>query len=128
MKYIIYLIKNKINNKVYVGLTSKTLKERWSVHRKKAKYQCKNSNGNYFQRAIVKYGKENWILEILENCDSLKNAEIAETKWIAHFKSNQKEFGYNLTEGGNVSQAILDPRIKEKISKKSIFSLEKSRL
>lgn len=125
MEYLIYLVTNKINNKVYVGLTSTSLKKRWSRHCKKAKYKCKNNNGNYFQRAIVKYGKNSWDFKILETCDSLEEAEVAETKWIAHFNSNQKEFGYNLTIGGNVSKAPLDPRVKAKISK-SVTELHKN--
>jgi len=56
----------------------------------------------------------------LEICFSLSEAEYAEIKWISHFKSNQKEFGYNLTSGGNVSQSSTDPRVKEKISKTMI--------
>jgi len=117
MKYTIYMQRNNINGKVYVGLTSKSVQERWFTHCKKAKHYCKFGNGNYFQRAIVKYGISNWDTSMLEVCGSLEEAEAAERKWISHYNSNDRKFGYNLTEGGNVSQSSLDPRVRQKISK-----------
>lgn len=114
MRYIIYLVKNKINDKVYVGLTSKSLEERWVNHCKKAKYKCKNKNGNLFQRAIIKYGKESWELEILETVNSLEDAELIEKKWIKYFNSNNIKFGYNLTNGGKC--CIFNKEVKQKIS------------
>src|SRR3972149_4668882 len=117
MKYVVYAHKSKVNGKVYVGITSKTIKWRWSEHCRKDKYRCGLNSGNYFQRAIVKYGVGNWESNILEICDLLETVEAAEVKWIKHYKSNDKRFGYNLTEGGNVSQSVLDPRVREKISK-----------
>jgi group I intron endonuclease len=115
--YSIYAHINKINGKVYVGFTSKSIAKRWSEHCRRARYHCKLNNGNYFQRAIVKYGADNWEAKLLEVCDLLEAADAAETKWIAYYKSNQKEFGYNLTPGGNISQSSIDPRVREKISK-----------
>tara|TARA_Y100000310_G_C20503742_1_gene725335 strand:+ start:573 stop:968 length:396 start_codon:yes stop_codon:yes gene_type:complete len=109
--------RNKVNGKVYIGLTSKSAEKRWSAHCKRAKYLCRLNNGNYFQRAIVKYGKESWELEILELCYSLEDAEKAEAKWIKHYKSSDKRFGYNLTDGGSVSHSSLDPRVRQKISR-----------
>lgn len=109
--------RNKVNGKIYIGLTSKSAEKRWSAHCKKARCLCRQNNGNYFQKAIVKYGKESWELEILELCYSLEGAERAEAKWIKHYRSNDKRFGYNLTEGGSASQSSLDPRVRQKISK-----------
>lgn len=122
--YSIYSQTN-INGKMYVGLTSKTIKKRWSEHCKKARYHNKLNNANYFQRAIIKYGSDNWNAKLLEECGSLQEAEISESKWILHFKSNQKHFGYNLTSGGNVSQSNLDSRVRAKIST-SVSELWKS--
>lgn len=103
-----------INGKAYIGLTSKTLENRWRSHCKKARA---DNTKNYFHRAIVKYGIDNWESEILDTCQSFAEAEGLEIKWISYFKSNQKEFGYNSTTGGNVSQSNLDDRVKSKISK-----------
>ena len=60
MKYKIYLIKCKINNKGYVGITSSTLQKRWKIHLEGAENQRKMTNGKIipFMAAINKYGSK----------------------------------------------------------------------
>lgn len=53
---IVYKATNKLNDKVYIGITTKTLRHRMSIHKKDAK--VKNT---YFYRAIRKYGFDNFI-------------------------------------------------------------------
>lgn len=59
---IIYKCTNLLNGKVYIGQTKMTLEWRlnnpWCGH-------CKNT-GTYIGTAINKYGKENFLFEILE--------------------------------------------------------------
>ena len=55
---IIYLIKNKIDNKCYVGQTTRTLKKRWSEH-------CKQNGCIVLHNAILKYTPENFTIEQL---------------------------------------------------------------
>ena len=91
---IIYKITNKINNKVYIGQTTQTLNLRWQGH-------CQNiNNGSYqmvIKRAIHKYGKENFIIEEIEECNQeLLNER--EKYWIQFY--NSYENGYNSTLGG----------------------------
>lgn len=115
--YEIYLHTNKVNGKVYVGLTHKGISLRWKNHVKKAKYAVKKKQSTYFQNAIVKYGSENWDHSILETgLDTLELAEDAERKWVAHYKSNQREFGYNSTDGGDVASGVMTPEVRKKIS------------
>lgn len=64
----IYKITNKINNKVYVGQTIKTVEKRFNQHKN-------NSNKEYFSQialyqAFNKYGIENFKVETLEECDN----------------------------------------------------------
>lgn len=66
MKAGIYTITNIITGKLYVGL-SKNIQHRWAVHvshLNKNKHSCK-----YLQKAWNKYGKDNFLFEILEECE-----------------------------------------------------------
>lgn len=68
MKGIIYIIKNNINGKVYIGQTIQKLKDRWYRHCGKSGLS-KNELNMHIKRAIFKYGKENFTIEVLEECD-----------------------------------------------------------
>ena len=82
------------SGKVYIGITSQDPKRRWQ-----------NGNGyatqKLFWRAIQKYGWDNIKHEILENNLIKQEAIQKERYYIESFKSNQKEFGYNVTSGGD---------------------------
>ena len=60
MKYKIYLIKCKINNKGYVGITSSSVQKRWEIHLEGAEDKRKMANGKIipFMAAINKYGSK----------------------------------------------------------------------
>lgn len=81
------------SNKVYIGITSQTPKERWF-----------NGEGynkqKYFYRAIQKYGWGNFIHEILFENLSKEEACKKEIELIAKYKANNPEFGYNISLGG----------------------------
>src|SRR5208282_2526537 len=63
---VVYLIRNLINGKVYVGQTTLTLRDRWNCHLSAARNTSKPS---YFQRAIKKYGADNFSIEVLIETD-----------------------------------------------------------
>ena len=108
-KYKIYIHKNKINGKVYVGQTSKTLNDR-SRSGEGYKHNCT------FYSAIKEYGWENFEHKILEECTSIEEAYSKEKHYIELYKSNKEEFGYNMTNGGNKG-TILSESAKERQSK-----------
>lgn len=55
----IYLFKNKINNKIYIGQTYNKYSERWTSH--------KNATDNfYIHRAIRKYGWDSFEKYVLK--------------------------------------------------------------
>ena len=87
---IIYCLKNKINGKMYIGKTS-NLKRRWLEH--------KNRNKLVIQKAINKYGAENFEKIIIE--DNLTNEEVYEKEkyWIKYFDT-YNGVGYNSSPGG----------------------------
>lgn len=99
----IYCIKNLVNGKVYIG-QSVNIKRRIKDHFVRA-FSCNKSNDEYDKplgRAIRKYGKENFEVTIIEECEKEKLNE-REIYWIKFYNSTDKECGYNLSEGGEQS-------------------------
>ena len=86
----IYQITNTITNKKYVGKTIQKVEKRFQQHiRYSKKHNTKLSN------AIKKYGKDNFIIEILETCDDEKHLNEREIYWILKILPE-----YNMTLGG----------------------------
>lgn len=107
----IYKISNDINSKVYIGQTVQDVKKRFYNH-------CGKDNRNEnmaIKRAIQKYGKEHFKIEIIEDDILKENLNEREMYWIAFYKSNDSEFGYNLTRGGNCT--IVELKLSEEQQK-----------
>lgn len=85
------------NNKVYIGITKQQPSKRWLNGKG---YTSKHQI--VMRRAINKYGWENIKHEILHTNLSEKEAKSLETYYITQvYHSNQREFGYNQTCGGD---------------------------
>lgn len=98
--HYIYKITNKTNGKMYIG-RSKSVESRFYKHIRIA--ETFSESDNHFQAihgAIKKYGKENFIFDIIEEC-SEENANERESYWINQLKTQNKSYGYNLTSGGD---------------------------
>jgi group I intron endonuclease len=52
-------------------------------------------------RALLKYGKDSFIIGMIEFCDEKKKMFNREKYWIKSYNSNNRNFGYNATEGGD---------------------------
>ena len=91
----IYKITNTINDKMYIGKTERTISVRWREHKK----NIKNLSHLPLYRALDKYGVENFTIEEIEQCNNLLLDE-REIFWIAFYKSDKKDIGYNCTSGG----------------------------
>lgn len=84
---IIYKVTNKFNGKWYIGKDSK-------------------NNDGYFgsgiaiKSAISKYGKENFVKEVLEICKDLETLNAREVYWIEKLNAVKDENSYNLADGG----------------------------
>ena len=89
-KKFLYKITNLINNKVYIGQTIHPDK-RWWEHKQRAKTH------NYpIHLAIVKYGEENFVFEILEESQNYNEREKELIKQYNSLSPN----GYNIIPGG----------------------------
>lgn len=95
MRGFIYKITNTINSKSYIGQTIQNVKERFYQH---CATKCSKAVSNMaIHRAIKKYGKSNFTVEVIEEIDST-NLNDRERYWIRYYDSYNN--GYNSTEGG----------------------------
>lgn len=110
--YIVYMHKNKINDKVYIGITSQKPQNRWGSNGSKYK------KGLRFYNAIKKYTWQNFEHIILFEKLTKKEAEQKEIELIRQYKSNDVNYGYNIANGGN-SKGKHSEETKRKIGDKN---------
>lgn len=107
---IIYLIENSINDKKYVGQTTKSLPIRFtrhcwaSEHKKNMPISC----------AIKKYGKDKFTITEIDRCETLEDANQKEVYW-ANYHNTFSPIGYNLKAGGR-KYLQMSEETKQKIS------------
>lgn len=107
MGYIVYKHTTP-NNKIYIGITKQNITRRWQ--------NGLGYRGQLFFKAILKYGWDNIKHEILYTNLSKEDAEKKEIELIKKYKSNQKEYGYNIDNGGNCIGKV-NMETREKIKK-----------
>jgi hypothetical protein len=119
---IVYKVTNTINDKCYIGITTQDFKKYQRRHylqskRKSEKYKA-------FHEAIRKYGFNNFIWEILEECktkNDLCNREIFYIKYFNSYIGFDNSNGYNMTLGGerysyNLKDHPYENEIRNKLS------------
>ena len=105
---IIYMIKNKINNKIYIGQTVRALNDRINDY--------KRGYGNdYLNNAFKKYGWENFEFSIIDTAQTIEELNSKEIKYIVKYNTTDKKIGYNIESGGK--NAIPDTVTLERMSK-----------
>lgn len=90
----VYLLTNIINNKKYVGKTQRKLSLRLSEHFKPHNSPCRVLN-----RAIKKYGKNNFKVQVLFESPDLSELNNKEVELIKELNT-LVPMGYNLALGG----------------------------
>ena len=114
MKKAIYKYENKSNHKIYIGQTN-NIERRQREHLIGHSYQT-----SLIERAIQKYGIDNFNFEILEWTEDYDERE---KYWIEYYNS-YKPYGYNICKGGgylpnqqgeNHSQAKITEEIARQI-------------
>lgn len=93
---VIYIVKNKINGKIYIGQTTKSLDKRISGHLKESK---NDKSDRPFLNAIKKYGIDNFEWEVIDEASSLGELDEKEIYWINEHNSLTPN-GYNVLGGG----------------------------
>jgi len=97
MKYQLYYIENIITKKIYVGFTSKSIKERFKVHINNAK---KKINRKLYD-SMNHYGYDKFTITQLDEHETKNGICELENWYIYLLKSDQGQFGYNMTKGGD---------------------------
>ena len=97
---LIYKITNKINCKIYIGKTEKSIERRFKEHC--SEFSKDRSKNRPLYRAFAVYGMENFTIELIEITDKPEEREMF---WIKFYQSYQK--GYNATLGGD-GKAYID--------------------
>ena len=113
----IYIVKNKINGRLYIGQTIRNnILDRWREHK-----SCKkNSLGSYLYNAYKKYGIENFEYKLLCICFD-NDCNRFEEEYISKHNTLYPN-GYNLKSGGNnhklseETKQLLREKNKDKIS------------
>jgi group I intron endonuclease len=88
----IYVIRNVVNNKAYVGQT-------WNIERRLSQHFSAKGGSLLLAKAIAKYGSENFNASIVATCHTQQQMDSAEIAMIREFDTFIPK-GYNLTHGG----------------------------
>jgi group I intron endonuclease len=112
----IYIIKNTIDNKIYVGssinIGNREYKHFWMLN--------KGIHDNKFlQNSFNKFGKENFIFEVVEKCTEVELID-KENFYIDKFKSSKCDFGYNLAKVNEFRRNTYNEEVKVKLSKHNL--------
>ena len=110
-------ITNKINNKIYIGssveINKREYKHFWMLN--------KNIHDNiYLQNSYNKFGRDSFIFEYLEICNSELLVE-KENYYISLYNSNNLEFGYNLALVNEFRRNTYNNEVKIKLSKYNLI-------
>lgn len=108
---IVYRLTCRVNGKVYIGITCKSLEKRWQVHVRPTVLK----RGGALQLAIRKYGPDAFDREVLEIV-AVDQAPERERELIAAHNS-MVPHGYNMTAGGEQHPGgTLSQEVRAKIS------------
>ena len=106
--YTVYQHKNKINGKIYIGITSQKPEDRWGSQ------GCNYKSSPHSYSAIQKYGWNNFEHNILFTGLTKEQACLKEQELIKEYDLMNREFGYNSTSGGDIF--VMNEETKQKIS------------
>lgn len=115
------------SNKIYFGKTTRSLNERIKEHKQKS-----NHEKFHFSHALKKYGVDNFSWNIIEKYESESIEELQqilnerEKYWIKKEKTYLREYGYNMTDGGEGTAGLKRTFSEEHRKKLSISHLGKT--
>ena len=114
----IYKITNRINGKSYIGQSN-------DCNRRFQEHIRGDHCTSLIHLAIKKYGIQNFDLTILEH--NIENFNEQEQFWIKYYKTNNRDYGYNILAGGENPPTLTgEDSSLAKISNKTFHEIEET--
>jgi len=124
--FSIYKITNTVNNKIYIGFSSRNPMDRWYNHQRCAINSKKNT---HLYNAMRKYGLNNFQFDIIyQSNDCTHTHKIMENYFIVEYRTYvgfPDCNGYNMTLGGEGAVGRVDT--PETTTKRSTAKIGKKR-
>ncbi len=121
----IYVIRNTLNDKVYVGSTTRTISRRWAQHRSCAK----NENVQHFKiyKAIEEIGIDNFYIEFLEAWPCENRGQLCAREGHHIRLMDSVKNGYNDNVAGRTANQRYeeDNDFREKVKKLAVIALKR---
>lgn len=95
----IYIIKNFVNGKRYIGQTVQSSQERFSQHIREAYAKGRKEYNYCLSRGIRKYGEESFDYAVLADKVPLDDLDLVEEHYIDMYQTTNPELGYNNSVG-----------------------------
>ena len=105
---ILYMIRNKINNKKYIGQTIRAFNDRINDYKR-------GFGNDYINNSFKKYGWDNFEFKIIDSAQTIDELNSKEIKYIIKYDTTNRNLGYNIESGGNNSIPSIETL--EKMSK-----------
>lgn len=110
--FAVYMIRNSINGKIYIGKTSNPY-TRLGQYKSDFRTLNKRRVNDYLANAVKKYGTESFIMVILEKYKTEQECSEGEIKWMDAFNSTNSNFGYNLRRDSSTGMIVSDSTRKK---------------
>lgn len=115
----LYLITNKLNGKIYFGITTlNPPTKRWIAHRTVAKRMVTKTP---LARSMKKNGFEHFDFEVLYSDHNLNTIENMEIQCIKHLETQNLKIGYNLADGGSINRGFKRSESSKKQQSEKMF-------
>lgn len=111
----VYKITNTSNGKVYIGATIRDVNLRFKDH-------YKNKKRSAIHYAMKKHGLENFIIEVIEFCETQKQMFDRESYWIKHYRETLgKKNVYNISDGKTEKQELEFFKDRQRVIQEKLF-------
>lgn len=88
----VYVIRNQVNQKVYVG-SAVDIGQRWRTHQKKLK--AGSHPNRHLQSSWNKYSSASFVFSVLERVEDKSLLIACEQKWMDELSASNPRYGYN---------------------------------